>query len=294
MTNSETGKKSKLKTGRLSNEERAQITEWKPYMSIEQMAEKLNRRQDAVRDFVETYVSAIQSDSKDQELLAKLHDKVYWKTIRNEFTEEECRHFEFYWVELVKQFNEDIEFSEEMQLVDLVRITILINRNLEERARAKKEIELLQKKLDDFTKVSGYPPYMDGERPDIAKMNDYETLSRGVKFCETSYVSRTNELNTLMTKKEAYMDELKATRKQRIEILKNAKKDFVSLIKNLMDEKNRNKEGLELALMNQAALKEKQKLSSLHIYSDGIADLPVLNAETYTQYKKDEEKVGND
>ena len=111
-------------------------------------------------------------------------------------------------------------------------------------------------------------------------MSEYTTLSQSVKFCETSYVSRTAELNTLTTKKDKYTDELKATRKQRVELLKNIKKDFVSLIKSLMDEKIRENEGRELNMMQLASKKEYERLTELHKYSDGILDIPILNSDS--------------
>lgn len=273
-------KVNKLKTGRLSAIEKKNILEWYQTISVEAIAEKLNRRLEAVKEFVEVYAPKIQADNGDKELLNELYERVYWKNIKTQFSEEEVRAFEIYWINFVKQFNLDIEFSEELQLVDLIRTSILINRNLDERNRAKKEVEILHAKLSVFTDKNGYPPYIKDEVPDVLKMNDYITLANGVKYCEASYVGRTNELNTLMTKKDVYFNELKATRKVRIEILKNIKKDFISLIKSLMDEKTRKSEGLELALRNLAADKELSRLSEYHIYDDGIADKPILNHQT--------------
>jgi len=284
-----------FKTGRLSKEEKAKLVEWYQSSTVEDMAKRLNRRVDAVEEFVKTYAPKVQANDVDKDLLLLLHSRVYWIGIQDQFSERELREFEVYWVELMKQFNNDVEFSEELQLVDLVKISILVNRNYSERNKSKKELEILQGKLDLFTDKHGYPPYMDKDNEnvqDIGKMNEYTTLSQGVKFCEASYTSRTNELTSLSNKKDAYYKDLKATRSMRIEVLKNIKKDFVGLIKSLMDEKIRSKEGLETALMNAAAEKEFKRLSEYHTYSDGVLDRPILNSDVLEQEKEDIEDGG--
>lgn len=276
-----------LRSGRLSNEEKEQLQTMYKTMSIEEMAQQLNRRVDAVQVWADMYVPKVEAIPENDLIVAELHNKIYWKNLQNQFLEEELRSFEVYWVGYINQFNNDIEFSEEVQLVDLIIMILLSNRNLVERAKAKREIEILQRKLDEFTTKNGYPSYYqeDGETPDIIKFNEYSSLIQGVKFAESGYQSRTSELKTLTDKKDAYQDELKATRKQRIEVLKNIKKDFVGLIKSLMDDKIRTTEGLETALMNKAAEKELERLSEIHIYANGEGDRPILNNEVLEKVK---------
>ena len=275
----------RLKTGRLANDERQIILD-NPKATDDELAKRLNRRPEAIRAFRDTSLSLV-NDTEDEVMLTELRTKVYWTPITQQFDKMEVEMFQRYWVELYKQFNQDVEFSEEMQIVDLVKLRLLTERNLIERNKSKAEIELVQKEIDKFIEENGPQPYED---PMVTAR--FISLNTQIRMCETSYMARTNEYKTLLDKQQAYFDELKATRKHRIEILKNTKKDWVALMKELMDEKKRNKEGRELELMNLAAQKELEKLSDWHIYSDGTADIPLLNNETIKA--KDASMEGNE
>lgn len=267
---------SKLKSGRLSKEEQKQILEQCVVFTPQEIAEKLGRRLEPIIEFLVKNGPKIEKPSGgDEELIRVLHTKVYWRGINEQFSKKEVQDFEIYWTGFINQFNNDIEFSEEMQIVDLIKLKLLAERNLYERNKARAAIEELQNIHDEFKQQHGPPPYADGS---LAIQE--ATLASQVKSCESAYIGRTTEYKTLLDKQQAYYDELKATRKQRIEFLKNTKKDWISLMRALTDEKRREKEGRELALMNLAAEKEKGRLSEIHIYADGQGDKPLLTAET--------------
>jgi len=265
-----------MKTGRLSKEEQKIILDNNLIMTAEQLAEKLSRRVEPIQKFLDENAPQVKKvDSEDRELLNVLHGKVYWRSIGEQFSKKEIHDFEVYWTELVKQFNNDIEFSEEMQIVDLVKLRLLIDRNLFERNHARAELEELQRIHDDFKQEHGSPPY-DNPSHQIQEA----TLASQVKMCESSYTGRTSEFTVLVQKQQQYFDELKATRKQRIEHLKQTKKDWVKLMKDMCEEKNREREGREVALMNLATEKERAKLAEIHIFSNGEGDKPLLSDET--------------
>ena len=89
-------------------------------------------------------------EAKDYETIRqKLHAKSFWNEIRNQFDEEtgELEYFESTWINLIKQFREDVLPAEELQIKQFITIDILINRSMKERKRHIKETEKLQKKV---------------------------------------------------------------------------------------------------------------------------------------------------
>ena len=68
----------------------------------------------------------------------------------------ELLYFENTWVNLVKQFREDVLPAEELQIKQFITIDILINRSMKERKRHIAETEKLQKQVDLEYKVRIY------------------------------------------------------------------------------------------------------------------------------------------
>lgn len=278
-----------LNTGRLTKEEQKFVLDSYLIMTDEEIAKKLKRRVEPVRKFLDKEVpKEREEDEEDKKFLKELKGKVYWRGVNEQFTDKEVKDFEIYWLELIKQFNNDIEFSEEMQLVDLVKLRLLADRNLYERNKARKETEDLGEVYAKFVKKNGPPPY-----EDHSLTIQESTLMAQLKACEGAYTGRTNEFKIILDKQQNYFNELKATRKQRIEYLKNSKKDWVGLMKSMQDEKLREKEGRELSLMNIAAYKEQERLTEIHIFADGIADKPLLNDESVQEDEEIEDEKRN-
>jgi len=274
-----------FRTGRLAKEEQEFILQNYKVMTPAQMAKKLNRKLAPIKLYVDTNAHKILVEEKDKELLKVLYRKPYWEPTKSQFNEQEVKIIEMDWVEFMKQFNQDVEYSEELQLMELLKLRRLCDRNLYERNQAKREMEIMAKQKEDFIKTQGsHPPYQDN----MVQL-EYTTLESQIRMCEASYISRTNEYKIFLEKEQVYFRELKSTRDQRMEVYKHSKKDFVGLIKSLMNEEFREMEGKELALRNLATEKERARLSEYHIYSDGSADRPLLNAEVMEEKGEENE-----
>jgi hypothetical protein len=265
---------SELKTGRLSNEELEYIRDNYKTQSVREIATALKRRIEAIRPAVDT----VRKEEKQSELephQKSLQDEVFWISIQDQFSEKELDAFEMYWAEYINQFNDDINFSEKTQVVDLIKLRLLIDRNLIERNSARMETDKLQQALQEFNLKHGKV------RPDQMELyNEQRELKEQIIMAQGSYNARTNEFKTLLEKHQTYLDELKATRKQRQDLMNKSKKDWVSLMKSIKDEELRAKEGRELGLMQMASDKEFKRLSEYHKYIDGTLDKPILNANT--------------
>jgi hypothetical protein len=92
--------------------------------------------------------------------------------------------------------------------------------------------------------------------------------------------AKTNEYVALQKQHESILKNLKATREQRVKNAEARRKSWVDMIKALEEKEFREKEGTELALMQKAITKEKNRLSEYHQYSPDVVDRPILNHET--------------
>jgi hypothetical protein len=262
------------KRGQLGTDEEQFISDNVQKLSIEQIANHLNRSTAPIQRYIEEQQLYVSSEEKnDYEVLRrKLHSKNFWTEIQRQFDEEtgELKYFEDVWINLVKQFREDVLPAEELQIKQFITIDILINRSMKERKRHISETEKLQKLVDkEYEKTE--------EDRDIPKLANLETQ---LNFSRNSIASYTNEYTKLLNEQQKISKDLKATREQRIKRIEDGKSSWVGLIRMLEDEDIREKEGRELEIINMATDKAKNKLYEYHSYADGILDSPILNEES--------------
>jgi hypothetical protein len=262
------------KRGQLSLEEEKYIRDNIDEQSIEDIAATLNRTPEPVKRYVETQAllepKGVQQDNEILRL--KLRSKSFWIEITRQFDKEsgELEYFENTWINLIKQFREDVLPAEELQIKQFITIDILINRSMKERKRHITETEKLQTLVDK--------EYLKSEdQRDIAKLANMETQ---LSFARNSIASYTNEYTKLLSEQQKISKDLKATREQRIKRIEDGKSSWTGLIRMLEEEEIREKEGRQLEILRMATNKFKNTLYDLHSYQDGQLDRPILNAES--------------
>jgi uncharacterized protein Smg (DUF494 family) len=245
-------------------------------MTIENIALNLNRSIAPVQRYIEEQKLALDpSQSADEQTLRqKLHSKNFWFEIKRQFDEEsgELEYFESLWINLIKQFREDVLPAEELQIKQFITIDILINRSMKERKRHISETEKLQKLVDaEYAKPE--------DQRDIPKLANLETQ---LSFARNSIANYTNEYTKLLNEQQKISKDLKATREQRIKRIEDGKSSWIGLIRMLEDEEVREKEGREMQIISMATDKAKEMLYDYHQYADNNLDMPFLNAESIT------------
>ena len=262
------------KRGQLSLDEEQFIRENIGKLTIDQIADQLNRNVDPINRYINEQRLLISDDEKSDSdyLKRKLHSKTFWTEIERQFDEDsgELEYFEDTWVGLIRQFREDVLPAEELQIKQFITIDILINRSMKERKRHIAETEKLQKQVDkEYEKL-------ETER-DIPKLASLETQ---LSFARNSIASYTNEYTKLLNEQQKISKDLKATREQRIKRIEDGKSSWVGLIRMLEDEAIREKEGREMEIIAMATEKAKQKLYEYHSYADNKIDRPILNDQS--------------
>jgi len=275
-------KKPPRKRGQLGLEEQEYIRNNIDSLSIEQIAEALNRTVKPVQRYVTESKIGIQSKDEQENnrtLKNKLHAKTFWIEITKQFDEStgELQYFEDTWIGLVKQFREDVLPAEELQIKQFITIDILINRSMKERKRHIADTEKLQEEVDREYKL----PEDVRDGPKLAN------LETQLSFARNSIANYTNEYTKLLNEQQKISKDLKATREQRIKRIEDGKSSWIGLIRMLEDEEIREKEGREMEIMNMAVEQQVKNLSEYHTYQDGEVDTPLLTPETVKE-KTDE------
>ena len=263
------------KRGQLSLDEEKFIRENFQQLSIDEIANILNRGPNPIQRYIDENNLLALNDTDEQDskyLKHKLHKKTFWSEILRQFDPDsgELEYFENTWVSLIKQFREDVLPAEELQIKQFITIDILINRSMKERKRHIAETEKLQKLVDkEYEKKE--------EDRDIPKLANLETQ---LSFARNSIASYTNEYTKLLTEQQKISKDLKATREQRIKSIEDGKSSWTGLIRMLEDESIREKEGRQMEILSMSTQKQKDKLMEYHEYQDGSVDIPILTPES--------------
>jgi len=262
------------KRGQLSLQEEQYIRDNILKLTAEQIAQNLNRNVAPINRYISESKNLLPTEQKveDDLLKQKLYGKTFWQEIKKQFDEDsgELEYFENIWINLIKQFREDVLPAEELQIKQFITIDILINRSMKERKRHISETEKLQRLVDKEYEKSE-------DQRDIPKLANLETQ---LSFARNSIANYTNEYTKLLGEQQKISKDLKATREQRIKRIEDGKSSWVGLIKMLEDEEIREQEGRQMEIIKLATQTAKDKLSEYHSYQDDSLDLPFLTPET--------------
>ena len=258
-----------MRKGRLSNDETQFITDNVDNMGPEEIATALDRDPASIAMFIKRKLRL--GLSEEEEVAYSLEDRPYWSELKQQFTTEELDLVKYHWSRIIAQFRDDVFPTEEMQVVDVIKIEMLMNRSLKQNKETIDQINLLEKLLIQERDV-------ELEHRD----RDYiMNLERQAATLRASQESLNRDYRDLQTKKSAMLKEMKGTREQRIKRLEDSKQSFTGWVAHLMQNPNIVKQyGLEMEKMKMAMNKEKERLSAFHKYDDGQVDQPFLTPET--------------
>ena len=260
------------KRGQLSLDEEQYIRDNFHTLKIDEIANHLNRTSAPIKRYIEESKLEYMDDPEGFETLKrKLHSKSFYKEVARQFDTEsgELEYFENTWINLVKQFREDVLPAEELQIKQFITIDILINRSMKERKRHIGETTKLQEMVDAEYRLPE-------DQRDVARLTNLETQ---LSFARNSISSYTNEYTKLLNEQQKISKDLKATREQRIKRIEDGKSSWVGLIRMLEDEEIREKESRQMEILHMATDKSREKLTEYHTYQDDAVDKPFLTPD---------------
>ena len=179
--------------------------------------------------------------------------------------------FQFHFKKMWSQFKDDVFHTEEMQIIDTIKLEILMNRILKSQHENQQEI-MANERIVQNEKAR------DKDQRDVDLIMNIE---RQIAILRASQETLSKDYKDLQARKATMLKDLKGTREQRIKAIEDSKMTFASLVKKLAtDPQYRNDVGVEMEKMRLAMEIEKERLSDYVQYEDGIVDQPFLTPET--------------
>ena len=126
-----------MKTGRISKIEEKFISE-NIHTDYKELAVELDRNAESLLEFIKKKVAKgdlpepiwMQDQYNEEKAQYDLTFRPYWLELQNQFTDEELKLFQYHWSRIISQFKDDVIPTEELQVVDLIKLELLMNRAL--------------------------------------------------------------------------------------------------------------------------------------------------------------------
>jgi hypothetical protein len=258
-----------MRKGRISKEEERFIAKNIDLMTIEDIATSLDRDVESINSFAKRKLK--KNISLEEAVAFSLEDRPYFLELKQQFTDDELELFKYHWSRIIAQFKDDVFPTEELQVIDVIKLELLMNR-------------CLKANKDNIQSISLYEDLLKTERSKDKDQQDIDyviNLERQLASLRASQESLNKDYRELQTKKASLLREMKGTREQRIKRLEESKQSFTSWVANLMQNPETMKSyGIEMEKMRLAMTKERERLSSFHQYEDDTIDQPFLTPDT--------------
>lgn len=260
-----------MKKGRFTMEERSFIEANAEVISPSQIAQKLDRDVNSVVSWIKDNVGFSASQKAEVSVANELKEKPYYRELSSQFSEQELEMFQFHFKKMWSQFKDDVFHTEEMQIIDTIKLEILMNRILRGQQQNQSEIDTIERLIRDEK----------ARDRDQRDMDLIVNLERQVAMLRASQETLSKDYKDLQTRKATMLKDLKGTREQRIKAIEDSKLTFAALVKKMAtDPTYRTKIGIEMEKMRLAVEMEKARLSEYTQYGDGQVDQPFLTPET--------------
>ncbi len=262
-----------MKKGRLSKKEQQFIEQHCEAMPFEEIAKELDRDPVSIQNFIKNKLGRgiSQKEKAEFEAAYDLTARPYWVDLKGQFSTQELEMFVFHWKRIVSQFRDDVLPTEELQVIDAIKLELLMNRALKEQQTNMLSIADTEKLVDDE------------KAKEIADRDiDYIfNLERQAAILRAAHESLGKDYKELQTKKNAMLKELKGTREQRVRRLEDSKTTFSAWVQALVTDKSLGDSmGVEMEKMRIAMETEKAKLVEYHKYEDNQLDQPFLTPDS--------------
>jgi hypothetical protein len=256
--------------GRLSKADAAYIKKNHDKLTVIQIAKKLGRSESSIYDWIEKNVGFSDSERAEIEIDNELKNRPYYQELLYQFSPDELRLFEFHFKKMWAQFKDDVFHTEEMQIIDTIKLEILMNR-------------ILKTQQDTLNKISSINEDIRREQKlgDDADQDLIMNWQKQVASMIAAQETMSKDYKELQTRKALMLKELKGTRQQRIQEIESSKQTFATLVQKLTVNPNYRREvGLEMEKRRLALDVEGARLSKLTKYEDGKYDRPLLNSDS--------------
>jgi len=260
-----------MKKGRFSKTEQQFIKEQHKTLSVEQLATRLDRDPVSVEDYIARKLGSNAEERRELDASYDLKSRAYWKDLQGQFSKAELDIILYHWGRIIGQFRDDVLPTEELQVLDAIKLEVLMNR-------------ALKNQQTNMLDIDRYEEMVTAEKEQPLEIQDKDyifNLERQVAMLRAAQETLTRDYKDLQTKKAAMLKDLKATREQRIKRLEDSRQTFIGWVRNLMSNPDTRREiGTEMEKMRLAMNNEQERLSEWHQYEDQLVDQPFLTPDT--------------
>jgi len=251
------------KTGRISKEEEAYLASAVETATLSEMAKHLDRDEKTIQNTLKRMFVSSNSETINSAKILK--SKPYWPALENQFNQEELELFVNHWTNIVSQFKNDTFYTEELQIVEVCKLELLINRTLTDQQNTRLLIDATKQRL---------------EKPGV-KGDEKAELETKLVSLYISLTQSSKDYKDLLSEIKHMLKEIKGSREQRIKQLESSRESFGGWFRVLMlDPIERKRIGLDMEKNRLATQQEVVRLSELHQYENGEYDRPLLNADS--------------
>jgi hypothetical protein len=245
-------------------------------MTPKQLYEKLGKSQKHIKDYIENVLKkdVKPNRSKLPEVVPKddrqlrLRNSPEWKMLQGEFNPAELDHIDFKYQKNMEQFDWDVYPTEEEQLIQALKLEIMMHRVNKAQKIAEDDIDRLTKLLDREQKKAVAEQHQDV----------IENLINRIKGLTDSASYNAKTFHIHHKAHMELMEGLKGTREQRVKVSTDSKTTFKDLVEDVLSEPKNEITRMELVRL--ATDLEYKRLSEVHIFMDGMGDQPIYNHET--------------
>lgn len=272
-----------LKGGRITKEEREFILGNARVLSPAEIGRRLGRAPDKVQTFQEENLPLYEQERREagedvvqKDIRQDLKKSQAWQRLKQELLADELKYFEEQYVKLKAAFREEMTAADETQLFQTIKLDIVLAGKMSARASILRNRERTESILNEL--MDAYDGRLHNMEPEdrehYVKLQDQLTLLRADEKVIT------DEIPKLQAQCNRLFESLKATREQRLKTVEAVGTNFLSVIKDLEKRERQEQEGRLMELMRVAGEREYNRLGTLHEYSDGTVDRPILSADT--------------
>jgi hypothetical protein len=275
--------KKRRKFGPWSQVDKDYIAENANKLSVDEISQYLNRDPETVSRYIrKTLGLRIQTKGKGNVLSSgtDIENSMIWEQLETQFTQDELRVFLYHWNRIVLQFREDVYPTEEMQIIDMIKLEIMAERSLRSQKETWEKIQDLQRVIAEEKEKT-----LDG-----GNFSRLDMLERQLGSQKTAYELTDKTFHELLNRKTSMLKELKGTRDQRLKRIEDSKQTFTGWITEVVSNPNMRRElGQYIEKMRLAVSAEEDRLKQPYKYADNDVDLPLLTPETITELHEKEE-----
>lgn len=261
---------------KLIDADKAYIHVNKGIATIPEMSAHLSVTEKCIADYLNVRQIIDVKPSEETNFRTRLINSFVWKQIKKQFDIDEIETFQERYIQLMEQFKDDVEATEEKQILEMIKIELLIDRNHIERQQVHnhiKELQEMQKAL--FGAHNGdFEGMTKEERQEVESLEAHINTNKGAESAKTI------ELMKLLDKQAGINRDLKGTRDQRIDKIEKGTTTFTDLVKAFVVKDTQERESKMHQLLQQASQKEFKKLSQPISFADETKDSPFLSAES--------------